>query len=135
MKKNEEINMNEVEETEKSEDTENTEEEKHEKSEENANSAEIKIEDKDLSTFKIQSIVGAMPLEPCVALASVDSDDKSTPYKIIGIPGFFDIKNDKFLLLNGSPVQIEGFQEKWSEFVAIKRKQNQTQEEPNMGEK
>lgn len=91
--------------------------------EQNKNNS-ISVENKNLAEFEVKAIVGAIPLEPCVALASVeDHSSNGQDYKIIGIPGFYDSQHEKFLLLDGSPVEIKGFQDKFNEFVKTKIQQ------------
>ena len=76
------------------------------------------IQNKALKDYSVKRIVDATILEPLVIVSVVAGEgDVNT----IGIPGFYDPVNDRFMLLDGSPVPAKGFDEEFGKYIkAIK---------------
>ena len=77
-----------------------------------------KIQNKALKDYSVKRIVDATPLEPLVIVSVVAGEDD---VNTVGIPGFYDPVNERFMLLDGSPVPAEGFDEEFGKYIkAIK---------------
>lgn len=79
----------------------------------------------DSSRYKVDAVLAVIPLDPIVVFVSVsDGKNPESPYKSIGIPGFFDHGNKKFITLQGEQITIEGFNEKLVEYAGKLEKES-----------
>lgn len=67
--------------------------------------------------YKIEEILYAMPLEPCVLFVQVSTPNNLVTYEAKGIPGFIDVEHKRFFLLNGEQIPDAEFNTKFKEFV------------------
>ena len=72
------------------------------------------IENISLKDYSVKKIVDTSSLDPMVVFTLVANKGN---INTIGIPGFFDAANDRFMLLDGSPVSAEGFDEEFSKYL------------------
>ena len=72
------------------------------------------IENISLKDYSVKKIVDTSFLDPMVVFTLVANKGN---INTIGIPGFFDAANDRFMLLDGSPVSAEGFDEEFSKYL------------------
>ena len=83
-----------------------------------------KIQNKSLKDYSVKRITSVIHLEPLVVFTVVaENDDVDT----IGIPGLYNATNDRFTLLDGSPVPAEGFDKEFSKFIAEIKKEGQNE--------
>jgi hypothetical protein len=80
-----------------------------------------KIDNIPLDDYEVIEIMGAVKLEPMVLYTKVFSEKRGK--EDIGIPGFFDVTNKRFILLDGGPILSKNFDLKFSEFVDSKIKE------------
>jgi len=71
----------------------------------------FKVEEEDLSKHTVKSIGSIFSLEPIIV--SVLTEENKT----IGIPGFFNPETKKFVLLDGSNVPCDNFDEQFLKFL------------------
>lgn len=83
---------------------------------------ENRIENRPLDSYTVNKVVGAIKLEPLIVFIEVNGKEDN---EAVGVPGFFDSTNERFVLLDGSPVPSKGFDKKFSEYVKM-RKSEQT---------
>ena len=76
----------------------------------------------DLSKYKVKSIIGVIPIEPVVVFCNIEEKDNPSgdEYRTIGLAGFYDVKNSRFFKLDGSSVDMEGFENSFNQFVKEK---------------
>jgi len=77
---------------------------------------ELSIEDVNLKSINVERIVGTANLTPIVLYMKVKEDDEP-----IGVFGFYDAENKIFVNLDGSPVEANGFEKAWKEFLENRR--------------
>lgn len=81
-------------------------------------SKEEKSKEVDLTKYKVESVVNVIPLEPCIVWVAIsDTEDEESPFRSIGVPGFYDSQSKKFVTLDGGRVKIEGFNEKLEDYI------------------
>ena len=71
----------------------------------------------DLSHLTAKTVVGALPLEPCITWVSVEPVDEGQSHKVIGVPGFFDPENKQYFHLDGRPIEIKNFNNVFNKYV------------------
>lgn len=72
----------------------------------------------DLTKYKVESIINVTPLEPAIVWAAIsDESNEELSYKSVGIPGFYDIQNKKFISLDGGKITVKEFNEKLNIYV------------------
>lgn len=77
------------------------------------------IENVQLESYTVDSVLGAIRLEPLIIFVNVTNEDGERDS--IGIPGFFDAENDRYMSLDGSPVRAKDFDSKFKKFIYQKK--------------
>jgi hypothetical protein len=80
------------------------------------------LKDIPLEEIKVEKIVGFSGLQPIAVYAKVEGKEEP-----IGFPGFFDERNQIFMMAEVGPVSAQGFNEIFSDFLkdlALKKKEN-----------
>jgi len=79
--------------------------------EEKKNIENIKIENKDLSAYKVNYVIGYRKCIPCILFVSIDKKEKESleESETIGVPGFLDETDKRFYVVD-SP---------WKEFKEL----------------
>ena len=87
-------------------------------SDEMSEEKENRIENRPLESYVVKRVMGAIKLEPLVVFVEVEGEEEG---EVVGVPGFYDSTNDRFVLLDGSPVPSKEFDIKFKEYVELKK--------------
>lgn len=71
----------------------------------------------EVGELEIKSIIGVMPLEPVIIMASLGAAESLGDLKSVGVPGFINPNTGEFFLLDGSVPDSISLREKVKEYV------------------
>lgn len=71
----------------------------------------------EIGNIEIKTILGVIPLEPVVIMASLDEEKSLGDMKTIGIPGFLNPATKGFFLLDGSLPLSKTLRDKVKEYI------------------
>lgn len=71
----------------------------------------------EIGDLEIRSLIGVLPLEPVIVMASLGQAESIGDLKSVGIPGYINPNSGEFFLLDGSVPESISLREKVKEYV------------------
>lgn len=71
----------------------------------------------EIGDLEIRSLIGVLPLEPVIIMASLGQAESLGDLKSVGIPGYINPNSGEFFLLDGSVPNSISLREKVKEYV------------------